>query len=101
MVKSTTRSTNFGALCIALALIMLSILLASFGGRMIPALAQPKPDIQIAKTQLDEGINALRDGDLGGAMLHLQVADQQLAALGSGSNMTTPENTVSTSGSAK
>jgi hypothetical protein len=35
---------------------VLSILLASVGGKMIPALAQPNPDIQIAKTQLDEGM---------------------------------------------
>ena len=101
MIVESYTVNKFRALCVALALIMLSFLLASVGGKMIAALAQPKPDIQIAKTQLDEGIKALRDGDLGGAMLHLQVAEQQLAALGRGSNMTTPDNTVSTSGSTK
>jgi hypothetical protein len=71
---------------------------------MISASAQPKPDIQIAKTQLEEGIKALRDGDIGGAMLHLQVAEQQLAALGNSSGSSTMaalDSTVSSSGSIK
>jgi hypothetical protein len=88
MDKRIMRPINFGAVDAAMTLIMVIILLSSFGANMIPASAQPKPDIQLAKTQLDEGIKALRDGDIGGAMLHLQVADQQLAVLG---NSSTPD----------
>lgn len=101
MDNSTTRSISFGAFDVILALILLSILVANFYNNS-PASAQPKPDIQIAKTQLEEGINALRDGDIGGAMLHLQVAEQQLAVLeNSSSTMTTQGSTVPSSGSTK
>jgi hypothetical protein len=101
MDNSITRSISFAAVDVILALILLSILLANFYSNMIPASAQPKPDIQIAKTQLEEGINALRDGDIGGAMLHLQVAEQQLAVLGNSSTIITKDSTVSSSGSTK
>jgi len=99
--NSIKRSISFGARHVILALILLSILSANFCGNMIPASAQPKPDIQIAKTQLEEGINALRDGDIGGAMLHLQVAEQQLAVLENSSAMTTQDGTVPSSSSTK
>jgi hypothetical protein len=100
MDNSFIRS-SFGAVDIILALILISILLANFYSNMFPASAQPKPDIQIARTQLEEGINALRDGDIGGAMLHLQVAEQQLAVLENSSTMTTQGSTVPSSGSIK
>jgi hypothetical protein len=104
MDNSIRRPISFGAFDVTVALILLSLLLANFYGNMIPASAQPKPDIQIAKTQLEEGIKALRDGDIGGSMLHLQVAEQQLASLGNSSSsgsMATPDSTVSSPGSIK
>lgn len=95
MDNSITLTTSLGAF------ILLSILLQDFYSNPVPVSAQPKPDIQIAKTQLEQGINALRDGDIGGAMLHLQVAEQQLAALSNSRTMTTQDSTVSSSGSTK